>query len=343
MNEVQVIGSHNSYKLAIDGPLLDLLKAFSQDAQALDYAHVPLTEQLDMGVRGLELDLYHDPDGGRYAKPLGLEMVRRLGKTPDPFDEGPMLRPGFKVLHVSDIDFRSNQPTLAGCLAELRRWSEAHRGHLPIVVTMNLKTDPAPVPGAVKPLPFDRDALNRLDAELIEGLGRDRLITPDLVRGDAETLNRAVLERGWPTLGDLADRFLFAMDEGGEKRREYLRGHASLRERVMFTTPSPGEDDAAVLVMNDPLKDGPRIAELVQAGYLVRTRADAGTSEARAGDRRRLDAALASGANIVSTDYYLKDTRFGTNYEVRLPNGAVCRERPGLRVPTTQAAEETNP
>ena len=40
---------------------------------------------------------------------------------------------------------------------------------------------------------------------------------------------------------------------------------------------------------------------------LVRTRADADTREARAGDTRRRDAAFASGAHFVSTDYYLPE------------------------------------
>ena len=90
-------------------------------AAALDYSHPPLSEQLDLGLRALELDLFYDPDGGRYAKPLGQQLVRLAGKTPALFDPaGKMAAPGFKVLHIQDIDFRSNCLTLSDALRELR-------------------------------------------------------------------------------------------------------------------------------------------------------------------------------------------------------------------------------
>ena len=58
-----------------------------------------------------------------------------------------------------------------------------------------------------------------------------------------------------------------------------------------------------------------------RAGYYVRTRADADTKEARAGDYSRWRAALISGAQIISTDYYVPDARLGTGYCVKLPGG----------------------
>ena len=54
---------------------------------------------------------------------------------------------------------------------------------------------------------------------------------------------------------------------------------------------------AAIFVINDPLAEGERIRHLVAQGYLVRTRADADTEEARRNDTWRRDAAaFASGA-----------------------------------------------
>jgi len=54
---------------------------------------------------------------------------------------------------------------------------------------------------------------------------------------------------------------------------------------------------------NDPVEGFARIQELVKAGFLVRTRADSDTAEARANDTRSRDQALASGAQFISTDY----------------------------------------
>jgi hypothetical protein len=57
---------------------------------------------------------------------------------------------------------------------------------------------------------------------------------------------------------------------------------------------------------------------------MVRTRADVDTREARENDARRREAAFASGAQAVSTDYYLPATHFGNQYQVSLPNPLQC-------------------
>lgn len=49
LNHLQVIGSHNSYKKAIEPPLMKLLLVEDPRAIELDYSHVPLKEHLDMG------------------------------------------------------------------------------------------------------------------------------------------------------------------------------------------------------------------------------------------------------------------------------------------------------
>ena len=80
----------------------------------------------------------------------------------------------------------------------------------------------------------------------------------------------------------------------------------------------------AQITLNNPLTDGERIRSLVLEGFLVRTRADANTLEARAGDTSRRVAAFASGAHFISTDYYRPNPAFGTDYRVELPGGAIA-------------------
>jgi hypothetical protein len=99
----------------------------------------------------------------------------------------------------------------------------------------------------------------------------------------------------------------------------------------MFVNARPGQPEAAFVILNDPVQQQDSIRKLVRSGYLVRTRADEGTLEARKGDFRRLEAALASGAQFISTDYYLPDQRFNTRYRVQLPDGEVARCNPVLR------------
>jgi hypothetical protein len=72
----------------------------------------------------------------------------------------------------------------------------------------------------------------------------------------------------------------------------------------------------------------------VKQGYLVRARADIETWEAKANDPSRAKQAFASGAQIVSTDFYKKGNAYGTDYVVTLPGGGVMRCNP---VNATQA------
>src|SRR5262249_9215119 len=126
INKVQVIGSHNSYKQAIDTALFRMFKEKNpKAAMGLEYSHVPLAEQLDLGLRNLEIDVYADEKGGKYAHPKGLEW--EAAAHPPVYDAaGEMMQPGFKVFHVQDLDFRSNCYTFADCLRQLKAWSDAH-------------------------------------------------------------------------------------------------------------------------------------------------------------------------------------------------------------------------
>jgi hypothetical protein len=95
----------------------------------------------------------------------------------------------------------------------------------------------------------------------------------------------------------------------------------------MFTSSEPGRPDAAFLKRNDPLAAGDAIRREVAAGYLVRTRADADTVQARTGDTTMAEAALASGAHFVSTDHPRPDPRFSP-YAVAVPDGSPARCNP---------------
>ncbi|QJW88950.1 hypothetical protein HNV11_05905 [Spirosoma taeanense] len=326
LNQIQCIGSHNSYKQAIDPALFALLtRTDSVRFKAIEYSHVSLTEQLDRGLLNLEIDVYADAKGGKYAHPKGLD----LAKGQAPFDSnGEMNTPGFKVLHIQDIDFRSNCPTFAGCLRELKNWSDAHPKHYPVFITMNAKDDGINRPGFTIPEPFTAFVLDQLDSIIVAGLGRQKLIMPDDIRGKQETLERAVLAGSWPVLKAARGKFLFVLDETGQKRATYIAGHSSLWNRVLFTNSEPGTPEAAFVVMNEPVRDEARIQELVKKGYFVRTRADADTREARTNDRSRFAVACRSGAQVITTDYYLPSTHFKSDFTISFDNGDYLRPNP---------------
>ena len=93
-----------------------------------------------------------------------------------------------------------------------------------------------------------------------------------------------------------------------------------------------GHDRAAILVMNNPLGAIDEIKERATEGFLVRTRADADTVEARSADDTRMRAAFASGAHFISTDYYVPDERLESDYRVRFPEGGYARQSPRSEV-----------
>ncbi len=325
LNHIQSVGSHNSYKLAIPKAELAMIALSEPDiAASLDYSHLPLSQQLDLGMRQLELDLYHDPEGGRYDDPL-LPRLSAAMEGSTPFDPSGQDQPGFKVMHVQDIDARSHCARFVDCLNQINDWSLAHPGHVPILILINAKQADIDVPGATRVLPFDAVAFAQLDAEIMTVLDRSRLVIPDDIRGDGASLRGSVLTAGWPELAQARGKLLFALDEGPETVTVYMRGKASLEGLVMFVNSiSEQAEHAAYFTFNDPLAEADRIQAAVAQGFLVRTRADADTVEARSGDTTRRDAALASGANYVSTDYYRPRAEF-SNYQVALPGGVAAR------------------
>lgn len=328
LNQMQVLGSHNSYHIQPEPALFSLLRAFSEPlAQSFEYTHLPLAEQFaTQGIRQIELDVFTDPEGGLYATRAGQRAATGDGASGVPaLDE-----PGLKVLHVQDIDFGTTCFTLVECLADVRTWSEANPGHAPLMILVEVKDDVIPDPGLgfVIPLPFGAADLDTLDAEIRSVFAPAQVITPDDVRGDHDTLEQAILADGWPTLGASRGKVLFALDNGGEKKALYTEGHPSLRGRVLFTSSEPGEDEAGFVKLNDPIGDAAKIRDFVARGFIVRTRADADTAQARTGDVTQRDAAISSGAQFVSTDYPVPDPDFGTGYFVAIPDGTPARCNP---------------
>ncbi|WP_353072503.1 phosphatidylinositol-specific phospholipase C1-like protein [Tunturiibacter gelidiferens] len=301
--------------------------------KGLDYQHQPLQQQFDSGVRQIELDVYADTEGGRYAHPSGPLTVAAANLPPDPdFDpNGVMLKSGFKVMHVRDVDYRSTCQPFIACLEQVRQWSQAHPKHIPIFILVETKQGS---PGKLKltePEPFTSATFDALDAEIRSVFPASELITPDDVRGHYDTLNEAVLAGNWPSLDSARGKVIFLMDQRAVGP-VYVAGHPALRGRVLFTNSEPGEPDAAFIERND----GPEadIASLVRKGYLIRARTDSDTKQARANDTTIRDAMIASGAQLLSTDYPVNEpARWPGNYVVTLPGKAVARCNP-ISAPT---------
>lgn len=323
INDLQAVGTHNSYKQAIAPKQMALLRAVDpKQADGLDYAHPPLAAQLDAGARQLELDLLNDPEGGRYASPLAMKMAPDL-----PYDLEPLKAPGMKVMHVQDVDYRSSCPRFTDCLRAIAAWSKGRPDHVPILILLNLKEGGLKVPGAVEALAFDARAMDAVDAEIRSVFAAGDLITPDSVQGRRANLREAVTAGAWPTLKAARGKVMFALDAPPEQVALYRGQRRSLEGRVMFVNIDETSPAAGYITLNEPKEQAARIKAAVRAGLIVRTRADADTLEARTGDLSRQQAAFAAGAQYVSTDYMAPDARLGS-YRTELPGGETARRNP---------------
>lgn len=326
MNKIQIIGSHNSYKPGIEPALWQIIyKRDSAAALSLQYGNISFTKQLDLGLRNLEIDVVYDPQGGRYKNPLGLKLLKNVDIKAEPFDlDNRLSKPGLKVFHIPDIDFRSNHLLFVDCLKELKEWSVLHPGHLPIIITINAKDSNEK--GLMKMLPFTKAAFNSVDIEIRSVFEDSKIITPDFVRGKFANLNKAITTKGWPLIMDVKGRFLFVLDETGEKMNIYKDGHPSLKDRVLFVNDKPGTPESAFLIINNPKRGFEKINSLAAKGYLIRTRADADTKEARNNDYSMFEAAKNSAAQVITTDYYLPSTYFRSTYKVVFDDGNYFRK-----------------
>jgi hypothetical protein len=292
LDGIQLVGTHNSYHRRADALRL-LLIGLVQPGEPgkLRYSHAPLSEQFENGVRSIELDVRNR--GGRFI-----------------------------VSHVPLVDDRATCPDFRLALEEIRIWSDHTPGHVPIIVLLELKDDWTFLDPRLKP--FDRAALDRLDDLIRDVFTPDGLLAPDDVRAGAESLESAIIARGWPLLREVRGRVMFILHENDDYRRLFLAGNPTLAGRAMFTCAPPGSPDAGVLILNDPVADGGRIRDLVERGYLVRTRADADLVI----DPARYRAALDSGAQIISTDYPPSEPDPATGYRCSFPVDATARVRP---------------
>lgn len=341
LNQIQVIGSHNSYHLKTDSAIFAWMTTADSlgilpsqySPKGIDYTHLPIEQQLsDYQMRGLEIDFYNDPIGGQFYYRQGFSFIGEPDKVESHIEA--LKQPGFKVIHIPDFDFNSNCLTFKDALTTIYNWSVSHPNHLPLFINIETKEetiggDLPQIPGLTVAIPFDADACDKIDEEIksVFGNNLDKVITPDKVRGTHATLEEAALAGDWPTLAESRNKVVFIMQ--GPAQYIYPIGHPSLQGRAMFIYADPGTPEAAFVIENDPTGSKTQIQQLVSQGYIVRTRADAGTTQARVGDYTDMNNAFESGAQITSTDYYRADPRAGTpgwtDYHVQFPNHELAR------------------
>lgn len=331
INQLQYLGSHNSYKKKTDQEIFDFLGNLANVLPAefnpieLDYSHISLSEQLThYGVRQLELDVYLDSYGGRFYSRKGYDFIEKEKES----GIQELLEPGIKLLHIPDIDFNTHHYSFKSALKELKEWSENYPEHIPIFIIIELKSTTIhttlPSAGFAETESWNNiAALNTLENEILSVFNVNNIITPDDIRGNYATLNEAVLNHNWPNIQESRGKVVFLFDNS-QIANDYTANTPNLEGKLIFTNSTPGNSDAAFIKMNNIDSLYNSINDLAEQGYLIRTRVDEGTYQARNNDYSKWIKGTESGAHFLSTDYYKADDRAGdgtwSSYQVEFNN-----------------------
>jgi len=229
LGSLRFVGTHNSYHQPprlFGIPFLPIRVSAKHD-----YSHRSLAEQLE-----------GQPGGARTVRQLEIDVhMRRIGDQ-------------LRVFHLPWVDNQSSCKTFARCLEQVRDWSDARdRQHAPILIWIEPKDD-TPLDRWVTLGWYERVDLMRVEAVILDVLGRDRVLAPDDARRGEQTLPAALSIHGWPTLEATRGKILFALLDEGEHRERYVATSAerNLEGRLMFVrSTTPDQPFAATFKVNN--------------------------------------------------------------------------------------------
>ena len=314
INKIQTLGSHNSYKIMTEKCIHNLIKLADPfykkslaPSKQMEYSHLPLDSQLQhYGLRNFELDIYRDTAGGRYYHRQGMALCAKSTRS----NVDALLWPGMKILHISDIDFNTHYYTLKEALRTVKNWSEQHPSHIPIYILIETKedgvSDHTKIAGFKTAIKFDYAGMMELKKEIEDIFGENskHLLKPDDVRKNLSTLNDAIQKIGFPKLQEARGKIVLIINGGQHITSMLTDKHPSFMDLPYFSFAEPDRAESAFIKCDNPKNDLEKINYCVKKGYIVRTRADADTEEARKNDYSSFNIAKNSGAQLISTDFY---------------------------------------
>jgi len=279
LNEVQILATHNSFKAMPNPYLNSVLKLFNEGGvKKGEYGLPKLYEQLDSGIRGVELDVAM----------YGNQIV---------------------TVHNANNDWRTNTTDFRLALKEIKLWSDNNPGHYPLNVMVQVRNQFSFL--SAKFNKFSSSSIRGLDAMMVEVFGND-LLPPATVKGDAATLHEAVTTTGWPEVSScLGKVYVMMLFDEDVNRDDYVAIDPTFSTQNAFVMALAGyeepHDYTAIILADSPYDDGYR--EYIEAGYILRTRVDLQYDHPEA----RLQATLQLGSQILATDYPVNNS-YGDGY-----------------------------
>ncbi len=282
LNEIAVMGTHNSYQLLGTLPKRGLMKtleifSFGVVENKAVFEMDTFTEQLEYGIRNLEIDI---------------ETVDNEGDT------------SFIVTHSAIIDNVSSAYNFAKGLEEIAMWSDNNPGHLPIYLLIEPKDG---VPSINNMKNFSLEYALEFDKVLRQVLG-DRLLTPAQAMGEYESFEEMRKSDDWPALTQVAGKIIVLMHPCSVTQ-EYIDTDTSIKTQAMFPMLRFGDIDktyASFILDNDPVSAAENNKKTVDENNLmVRTRAD----DYPDFSDERYNFADNCGSHIITTDYPPRSVR----------------------------------
>lgn len=296
-NEVAYVATHNSYQLRS----VEAYRKIYRDLETVTFGLVSgdaplyscdsLTQQFNVGIRSIELDIETVADGDDVS---------------------------FVCSHSPLIDMNSTCYDFELALKEIKMWSDANPGHLPITVIVEPKKVFIPDDGMRF---FNFEYAERLDGLVRDTFG-EKLITPADMMGDYGSLKEMREADGWLTLRECAGKVVVLLHDTSATGK-YISQDETIRTQAMFPMLRYADRDksyASFLIVNDTEKALKYKDELIfEKNLIVRTMLDTYGSYNEE-DRSR---AFESCAQILSTDYPPRTDMTDVDYYVDFAPGTV--------------------
>lgn len=297
-NEICFLATHNSYQSESTETTKKLYRNLSDltfglvAANKVDFVSETLTDQLNCGIRSLEIDI---------------EVFDREGDI------------SFTCMHSPNIEMTTTCYDFELAMKEIAMWSDNNPNHLPITVIIEPKEAFLPLEDMKK---FGIDYADEFDTALRETLG-EKLFTPADMLRDYASFGEMRKADDWCRVSDMLGKVVVLLHECGTTEK-YIRLDPSIKSQAMFPMlryKDIERDCTSFILANDPdeLLEYEELA--VENRIIMRTRTDSFTNVTP----KNLELAMASPAHIISTDFPPRTDNTADSYVVSF-NGKTVRK-----------------
>lgn len=283
LNEIQFLATHNSFKKLPSKFVNKPLELFSNGVKNGYYGYDTLTQQLNKGMRGLELD-----------------VTMYDGK--------------FVLSHNAYTDWRTNGVDFALALEEIKIWSDVNAGHIPLNIMIQVRDSWSPFNHKYGAYSFEDFV--RLDKLLSSTFTDDGIIKPADVIGDSGTVRQGVEDGNWPLISECRGKVFFCILFDKEKNvQNYIDIDPTfaIQRAFIMTSGNKLEDYSAIIHADDARKDTQMLKDLADKNYILRCRID----EQFDYTVDRYNASIDVGAVILATDH-MEGSVLAKDYVCRL-------------------------